>query len=173
MIAIGQTVPDLELVDTDGTKRRLIDQRGRVVIINFWSAECPWAERADQQILDSRLEWGDQVVWWSIASNGNESQGLINKVASERHLPVVLCDPKNWIADLFGATTTPHLYIIDQEGILRYHGAPDDVTFRQRTPTRFYLKEVLQALLNERLPEIAVVPPYGCVIVRYADDRDE
>jgi hypothetical protein len=58
--------------------------------------------------------------------------------------------------------------VIDQAGLLRYQGAVDDVTFRQRTPTRYYLREAVEALLAGRQPQPQETPPYGCTVVRYA-----
>ena len=55
---------------------------------------------------------------------------------------------------------------MDREGILRYRGAVDDVTFRQGNPTRFFLEEAVEALLDGRLPELTEMPAYGCAIVR-------
>jgi hypothetical protein len=62
--------------------------------------------------------------------------------------------------------TTPHTFIVDREGILRYRGAVDDVTFRQRKAMRFFLEEAVEALLDGHLPEVAETPAYGCAIVR-------
>jgi hypothetical protein len=59
--------------------------------------------------------------------------------------------------------------VIDATGILRYRGAFDDVTFRQRTPARFYLKEAVEVLLAGKLPDPAETQPYGCTIVRYSE----
>jgi len=135
--------------------------------VNFWSAECPHTTRVDKEIHQLRCEWGDQVVWVSIASNANESLDLLRRVAAERALPLVLLDRNHQAADLFGAITTPHLFVLDAEGILRYQGAFDDVTFRQRTPTRNYLAEAVAAVLAGKQPDPAQTPPYGCTIVRY------
>jgi hypothetical protein len=55
---------------------------------------------------------------------------------------------------------------VDREGILRYRGAVDDVTFRQRAAKRFYLEEVVEALLAGRTLELTEMPAYGCAIVR-------
>jgi hypothetical protein len=44
----------------------------------------------------------------------------------------------------------------------------DDVTFRQRRPTRFYVDEAVEALLAERLPPVAETPAFGCAVVREA-----
>jgi hypothetical protein len=135
--------------------------------LNFWSAECPWSERADRLISSWLANWGKNVSLWTLAANANEPPEQLLRAASERGLAVVLLDSSQVVADLYTAQTTPHVYVIDQQGILRYRGAVDDVTFRQRTPTRYYLQEAIDALLAGRLPEPADTPSYGCTVVRY------
>ena len=102
----------------------------------------------------------------SIASNRNENVKALKAAAAARHLPTVLIDPQCFIADLYEAQATPHVYVIDREGILRYRGAVDDVTFRHRTATRFFLEEAVESLLEGRLPTLTETPAYGCAIVR-------
>lgn len=167
LIQIGQPAPDVSLPDLVGRPHRLSHFRRRVVVVNFWSAECPHAARVDEEIHKLCCEWGDQVVWISIASNANESVDLLRTVAAQRALPLVLLDRNHQAADLFGAITTPHLFVLDTQGVLRYQGAFDDVTFRQKTPTRNYLAEAVAALLAGKDPDPAQTPPYGCSIVRF------
>lgn len=167
MILIGEVAPDISLPDLVGRPHRLSHFRRRVVVVNFWSAECPHSSRVDEEIHQLYSEWRDRVVWVSIASNANESLDLLRRVAAERALPLVLLDRNHQAADCFGAITTPHLFVLDTEGILRYQGAFDDVTFRQRTPTRNYLAEAVAAVLAGKQPDPAQTPPYGCTIVRY------
>ena len=81
-------------------------------------------------------------------------------------LAAVLIDADRAVADRYEAVTTPHAFVVDREGILRYRGAVDDVTFRQRRATRFFLEEAVEALLEQRLPEVQETPAYGCTIVR-------
>jgi hypothetical protein len=102
----------------------------------------------------------------SIASNRSEKAEALKKAAEARHLPIVLIDAQCFVADMFEAQTTPHVYVIDREGILRYRGAIDDVTFRKRMPTRFFLDEVVESLLEGHLPTLTESPAYGCTIVR-------
>ncbi len=102
----------------------------------------------------------------SIASNRNETIQSIEKAAKVRRLPIVLIDADHVIADLYEAQTTPHVFVIDRNGILRYRGAVDDITFRQRKPTRFFLDEAVEALLEGHLPALTEAPAYGCTIVR-------
>lgn len=166
MISLNQPAPVFSLPDLDGVMLALGDQRGGIVVLNFWSVECPWAERADQELLTLMPGWGHDVTLWSIASNTNESEEQIRQVAASRGLPLVLCDNRSRVADLYGAQTTPHLYVVDGEGVLRYQGGLDDVTWRQRTPTHFYLKEAVASVLAGRQPDPGSTRPYGCTIVR-------
>ena len=162
---INQSSPDFELPDLDGNLHRLRHYRGRIVIVNFWSCECPHSERTDKSIMAMLMQWRD-VVMLSIASNRSENVEALKKAADARRLPTVLLDANCRVADLFEAQTTPHVFVIDREGILRYRGSVDDFTFRNRIPTRFYLDLAVESLLNGQLPALAESPAYGCAIVR-------
>jgi len=166
VIEIGFPAPDFTLPDLNGDLHTLKDLSDRIVIINFWSAECPWSQRTDQEMLKYLQNWGNSMVYLAIASNSNESLELITSEAIERGLPLLLHDVDHRVADLYGAITSPHLFVIDSEGILRYQGAFDDVTFRQRTPNQYYLLMAVEALLQGDLPEPSETPSYGCTIVR-------
>jgi len=114
------------------------------------------------------VQWSKEVVLLPVASNRIESPEALAEAAKIRRLPPVLVDGKDVVADLYEAQTTPHVFVIDRDGILRYRGAVDDVTFRVRKPTRFFLDEAVEALLAGRLPALAETPAYGCTIVREA-----
>ena len=163
---LNDPAPDFELPDLKGNLHKLSDYRGQIVVVNFWSAECPHSERADRSIMACIVQWGEDVVLLSIAANRNESTRLLEDISKTRRLPEVLLDPEHLVADLYQAVTTPHVFVVDREGILRYRGAVDDVTFRHRQATRFYLEEAVEALLDGRLPENQEMPAYGCAIVR-------
>ena len=163
---INAPAPDFELPDIQGTLHRLSDYRGKIVIVNFWSAECPHSERTDRSTMACLVQWGADVVMLSIAANRSESVREVEDAANMRSLPTVLIDAEHSVADLYEAVTTPHAFLIDQDGILRYRGAVDDVTFRQRKATRFFLEEAVEALLDGRLPELTETLAYGCAIVR-------
>jgi len=167
-LELNQPAPEFTLPDLDGRIHMLSDYRGRIVIVNFWSADCPHSERFDADITTRLAGWGMDVVLLSVASNANEPDEMLTAAARRRKIPVLLKDADQTVADRYEAQTTPHVFVIDRNGILRYHGAVDDVAFRQREPTRFYLQEAVEALLADRLPEIAEVRPFGCTIVRYA-----
>lgn len=112
------------------------------------------------------VQWQDDVSMLTIASNRNETAEDVANVAEARRLPTVLRDANCEVADLFEAQTTPHVFVIDRDGILRYRGAVDDVTFRQRVPTRFFLDLAVESLLEGHSPALTESPAYGCTIVR-------
>lgn len=163
---VNQPAPDFELPDLQGDPHKLSDYHGRIVIVNFWSCECPYSERVDDLIVRRLAKWNEDVVLLSIAANRSESIHSLEEASKTRRIPTVLIDAEHVVADLYEAITTPQVFVIDKEGILRYRGAADDVTFRQRTATRLFLEEAVETLLNGRLPELTEMPAYGCAIVR-------
>jgi peroxiredoxin len=158
-----------QLKDLAGNVYSLKDLKGWIVVIYFWSAECDWCARVDDELKPFLKRWKEQVKVLWIASNANESRNLIEKVANERSLTPVLFDEHQNTANLFGAETTPHFFIIDTEGNLAYQGAWDDISFRQRVATQKYVMQVIEALMQNLTPKVSQSTPYGCVLVRFSD----
>jgi thiol-disulfide isomerase/thioredoxin len=165
-VELHQPAPDFELPDVQGRLHRPCDDRGKIVIINFWSAECPHSARTDGLILNLLEEWNGEVKLLSIAANRNESVQMVAEAAKARRISKVLIDAQQVVADKFEAMTTPHVFVLDRAGILRYRGAVDDVTFRHREASQFFLRDAVEALLQGRNPELSETPAYGCTIVR-------
>ena len=163
---LNEPAPDFELLDLQGVFHKLSDYHGKIVIINFWSAECPHSERTDSHLLNLLEQWNGKVVLLSIAANQNETIQMLAEASNIRRIPQILLDAEHRVADLYKAFTTPQAFVLDREGILRYRGAVDDITFRRRAATRFFLHEAVEALLHGRLPELSETPAYGCTIVR-------
>jgi hypothetical protein len=163
---IDTPAPDFALPDLDGNLHHLSDYRGRIVIVNFWSAECPLSAQADALLLPWLAGWGERVACLVVACNANEPPQLLAEQARERGIRPVLAGAGSGVADAWGAETTPHIFVVDPSGILRYRGAINDLTFRQRTATHQYLQEAVESLLAGRLPDPAETPAYGCTIVR-------
>jgi thiol-disulfide isomerase/thioredoxin len=165
-VELHQPAPDFELPDVQGKLHRPCDARGKIVIINFWSAECPHSERTDGLILNLLEEWNGEVELLSIAANRNESVPMVEEAAKARRISKVLLDAQQVVADKYEAMTTPHVFVLDRAGILRYRGAVDDVTFRHREASQFFLRDAVEALLQGSNPELSETPAYGCTIVR-------
>jgi len=164
---LGGPAPVFELPDINSKVHRLRDRAGRIVVLNFWSVECPWSAHADPQVIAAAQ--GPTIDLWTIACCDGESLEDIRRAAQERGLKTVLLDPGQAVADLYHASATPHTFVIDADGILRYRGAPDDTGFGFHPATRSYLEQALAALRAGRLPDPADTPALGCAIVRRLD----
>jgi peroxiredoxin len=168
IIGIGEKTPQFQLPDLQCNLYSLEGLPGWIRVLYFWSAECTWCERVDHEILAFQDAWEEhvKVVW--IASNANESRELIERVATDRILPIVLLDSNQQVANLYGAETTPHFFVVDIRGNLAYRGAWDDITFRQRVATQVYLPQVIEALRHHQTPKLTQTQPYGCMLVRFS-----
>jgi len=167
-IVIGQIAPDFCLPDTEGRIHRLADYRGQIVILDFWSAECPVSKEFDSYFNQRYQQWVSRgITLLAIDSNSHYEDDMIRQVKVERGLLFpILRDRGNVVADLYDARTTPHVFIIDRDGVLRYRGAIDDRTFRKRVPERHYVEEALAAILAGLPVPQPETEPYGCTIVR-------
>jgi len=165
-VELNRPTPDFVLPDVKGRFHRLCDYRGKIVIVNFWSAECPHSARTDQVILELIEKWEGEVELLSVAANQNESAQLVEEVAQARRIPKILIGAGHVVADQYEAVTTPHIFVLDRDGILRYRGAVDDVTFRRREATQFFLREAIEALLHGEIPTVSETTAYGCAIMR-------
>ncbi|MBI5935070.1 MAG: redoxin domain-containing protein [Chloroflexi bacterium] len=163
---INRLSPDFELRGLDGRLCRLSDTRGRIVIVDFWSADCPHVVRADASLRAAMKRWGGDVTLLMIASNANESPSALENASHTRGPFTVLVDAKHEVADMFAAQVTPEAFVLDRAGVVRYRGAVDDVTFRQKTATRRFVEDAVDALLRGEAPEVTEVPAFGCSIVR-------
>ena len=166
MSLVGCRAEGFALQDLSGATRHLSDLLGRIGILVFWSCECPHAERLDRSLPQLMKAWPDDVVVWRIASAANEPVVALVRRAAELGAAPVLLDSDQAVADSLGAEVTPHVVVLDRRGIIRYTGAPDDVTLRQRQPTRSYLVEAVTALLRGTPPNPSEVPGFGCVLTR-------
>jgi peroxiredoxin len=165
---INRFAPDFSLPLVTGGRFALGETRGNLVVLTFWSAECPWSRRADVMLVYRSLRWAPKGVRLvGIASNLNETETEILHEIENRGVkyPIVM-DPDQNVANAYKAQTTPHFFALDKRGVVRYAGALDDATFKQPRPKVIYLDRAVNALLDNKNPEPAVTLPYGCSLVR-------
>ena len=162
--------PDFTLPILGGGRFTLSEHRGKIVVVNFWSAECPWSRRADVVLVYRHGTWGQKYVQLvGVASNANEPEEEIRHEVENRHIKYpILLDLDQRVANLYKAETTPQFYILDRQGVLRYTGALDDATAGRRRPKVIYVDRAVASLLQDKTPSPTVTSPYGCAIVRAA-----
>jgi peroxiredoxin len=163
---VGSRAPGFRLRDLNGVEHSQDSARGSVLVLIFWSSECPHVRRLDEALAPSPTHATPRVAVWRIASNANEAPQALRRAAEAARVSPVLLDLDGQVADAYQAQVTPHVFVLDREGVVRYSGAPDNVTFRQRTPTRSYLQDAVAAVLQGGIPEPAETPAFGCALTR-------
>ena len=174
---IGQTAPNFSLPDTNGKTRSLADYKGKFVVLEWYQPDCPFVGKhyrsGNMQSLQKEYT-AKGVVWLSIDSSapgqlGNYPAEKLNEIASNDGAArtALLLDPVGQVGRLYGAKTTPDMYIIDPKGTLLYEGAIDDKRSTDladvKTATN-YVKVALDAAMTGKTVPTTATRPYGCSI---------
>ncbi len=167
---IGATAPEWKsLPGTDDKQHSLSDlSEAKAVVAIFTCNSCPVAVAYEDRLIALANEYKDKdVEFVAINVNNDESNGLaaMKERAEEKGFPFAyLYDSSQQIARDYGATVTPHAFLINQQRKVVYAGAIDD---NQRDPTAVkeqYLRAAIDATLAEQEPQVATMKPVGCGI---------
>jgi len=173
---IGQPAPGFTLVDADGKSRSLSQFRGKTVVLEWTNHECPYVKKhysgSMQQL--QRDATRDGVVWLSIVSSAPGQQGHINgaqakQLTQSRNASptAVLLDPDGKVGRLYGAKTTPHMFVINAQGRLVYAGGIDDIPTPKVEDLQRAKPLVRLALADVKAGRAVATPvsrPYGCAV---------
>lgn len=178
---IGEKAPDFTLEGTDGETYTLSELEGKFVVLEWLNFGCPYVQKhygsGNMQALQKAYTEQD-VVWLSVVSSAPGKQGhhppAEMNAKNEAHggmQSAILMDPSGEVGMSYGAVTTPHMYVIDPEGTLRYKGGIDDrptTDVADIEGATNYVTLALDAALQGEEIETTMAPPYGCS-VKYAD----
>jgi peroxiredoxin len=167
---LGKTAPAFTLPDAHGKPISLADYKGEKGTVIIWvSTRCPVSNAYNERMAKlstSFQEMGFKFV--GINSNHAETPEEIAKHAKENNLDFpILKDAENKIADIYGASVTPEVYVVDPQGTLLYHGRIDD-SMKASGVTKSDLQEVLAKVSEGMKPEKAESKAFGCTIKRIA-----
>ncbi|MCW8984419.1 MAG: redoxin domain-containing protein, partial [Thermoanaerobaculales bacterium] len=129
-VSVGDAAPPFTLADTAGNEVSLSDFGGKIVVLEWLNPDCPFVQRHYKAGTMKNLatEYGAKGVVWLTINSTNYMDGAANaKFKADNSLPyTILVDQSGEVGHLYGARTTPHMYIIDGTGTLVYIGAIDD-----------------------------------------------
>ncbi|MBU6156247.1 MAG: redoxin domain-containing protein [Alphaproteobacteria bacterium] len=174
---IGKPAPAFTAVDSNGKSHALADFKGKTVILEWTNDGCPYVKKhynaGNMQKIQKDLT-ADGAVWLSVISSAPGKQGHVdgkgaNDLTKSRNAAptAVLLDPKGTIGRAYEAQTTPHMYVIDGKGVLRYMGAIDDKPSTDAATiagARNYVREAVAAVKAGKPVEVAATDPYGCSV---------
>jgi len=166
-VTVGQPAPDFALKDTTGKAHSLKAYRGQTVVIGFVGTKCPIANAYITRMNGIAAEYkARNVVFLGINSNVNEPLKLVKAhAAKSKYVFSILKDNSHVIADAYGAMVTPEMYIIDGDGVLRYHGRVDNASDEKRVE-RHDLRVALDEMLAGKPISKPDLKAFGCVIKR-------
>jgi len=173
------SAPTFELLDSYGENVSLSSFKGNTVVLEWTNHDCPFvAKHYKTGNMQSTQQLANEqgVVWLTIISSAPGTQGFVlpakaNQLTSSRSAKPnhVLFDPEGGVGKMYGAKTTPHMYVIDDKGVLRYQGAIDDAGGRgfmnkNLLEANNYVKNALTEIQGGQAVSTRVSKPYGCSV---------
>ena len=174
---VGADAPDFSAFDTKGKLVSLYGLRGKYVVLEWLNKDCPFVKkhygRGNMQNLQKNMT-GRGIVWLSIVSSAKGKQGFVTGPEADAHTKekdaaptAVLLDPQGRLGRLYGAKTTPHMFVIDKAGVLRYAGAIDSNPSSDPETIASAENYVLAAVSEMQAQKKVTKPtskPYGCSV---------
>jgi len=171
----GAAAPDFILTDSAGVERRISDFKGQYVVLEWTRHNCPFVikyyENGDMQALQQELT-DAEVVWLQIASSAPGKTGYLNaaqaeavRKATETHSTALLLDTAGQVGRTYGARTTPHMFLINPEGVVIYQGAIDSIKSAKSediAKATNYVKAAYASAIAGESVEKSTTTPYGC-----------
>jgi len=178
---VGETAPDFTAIDSNGKTQHLADYRGKYVVLEWHNNGCPYTKKHYESgnMENLQREWTARgVVWFTVISSAPGEQGYMTAEQENQYLQqmhaaptAALLDPTGELGHLYAAKTTPHMFIINPQGVLIYNGAIDDHPTPDASDipdSKNYVSEALTEAMSGRPVSEPATRPYGCS-VKYAN----
>jgi peroxiredoxin len=174
---VGAPAPDFTLTDAHGAPRHLSEFHGTYVVLEWFNPECPFVRKhygtGNMQALQQEMT-REGVTWLAIDSSAPGNQGHLLAEQARAFIDregvaatAVLLDPHGEVGRQYGAKTTPHMFVVNPEGVLIYAGAIDDRPTPDPADVPGATNYVRQALREAQRGQPISVPQtksYGCSV---------
>ena len=166
-LALGDPAPDFALEGIDGRSYSTEDYAGRPLTIVFSCVHCPYVVAWEDRINDIARRYEDRAGLVAINSNagylGDSVDDMRARSEEKRFAFPFLYDETQDVAESYGASRTPEVFLFDAEHRLVYHGTPDS-DHQDPSGAEPYLRDALDAVLAGETPGVQDVPAVGCTI---------
>lgn len=173
----GQVAPEFTGRTMMGETVSLQQYRGKPVVLEWTNHECPYVRKhysSGNMQRTQRTLTEEGAIWISIVSSAPGKQGYVDAAQAQQltasrasYADVVILDPEGEIGRLYGARTTPHMFLIDEEGVLLYQGAIDDkpsANARSLEGAENYVLSAWQEFSSGQTISNINTKPYGCSV---------
>lgn len=173
---LGQPAPNFKLTDLAGSAHELASLKGKTVVLEWFNPGCPFIKYAHGEgpLMEAAKLPGagrDDVVWLAVNSSAPSKQGHGKEMNAKAQADwkigyPVLMDESGDVGRLYGAKTTPHMYVIDPAGTLVYQGALDNAPMGKTKDgaTVNYVQAALDDLAAGRPVQVTETQAYGCSV---------
>jgi peroxiredoxin len=174
---LNEQAPNFKLIDSNGKEHSLSDFKGKIIVLEWINYECPFVKKhynsKNMQSLQEKYTTAG-IVWLAICSSAESKQGNFSNdeinSRSKKHnakFPAYLIDSSGKVGKMYGAKTTPHMYVIDKDGKLVYAGGIDDkasTDIEDIKSAKNYVSSALDELLAGKTVSKQSSTPYGCSV---------
>ena len=167
---VGKAAPAFTLKDEAGKEHSLAQYKGKIVVLEWTNPGCPFVQRhyAANTMQKTNASFDSQkVVWLAVDSTASNAPDKSAAWKKEKGFSFpVLQDPNGQVGREYAAKTTPHMYVIDAQGVVRYEGAIDDDPRGNKAPgtTTNYVKTAVDSLLSGKPVASPTTESYGCSV---------
>jgi glutathione peroxidase-family protein len=174
---VGKPAPDFTVTDASGKTQSLSAYKGKTVVLEWNNPECPFVRKhygAENMQSQQAAAMKDGVVWLTVNSGAVGKQGHLDAAAATAYVGKVggresayLIDADGKVGHAYDAKTTPHMFVIDGDGVLRYMGGIDSIasTDVDDIPKATqYVKQALGELAAGKPVSVSTSEPYGCSV---------
>ena len=169
-LAIGDSAPSFELSDTEGSRHEVGSGGDGPTVVVFTCNHCPYALAWHDRLMDVARDYQPRGVRF-LALNSNDAEryprdsleAMRERLRDEDWAHPYLHDESQEVARAYGALTTPDVFVLDADGVLRYRGAPDG-DYSDPSHGAAWLREALDDLLAGNEVRRAETEPVGCSV---------
>lgn len=171
-LKVGDTAPDFKLKNVDGKMVSLANyKKAKGFIVTFTCNTCPYANMYEDRLiaLNKKMEpLGYPVI--AVQPNdpglspGDSFSKMQARAKEKKYGFPYLLDDGQKVYPQYGATRTPHVYLLDKSLKVRYIGAIDDSPQDETTVEQAYVEEAIAALEAGKEPATTFTKAVGCGI---------
>lgn len=183
---VGEKAPDFQLKDLQGKTHKLSDHEGKIIVLEWFNPECPYVVHIHKEDhpfkkWSTELHEDEDYVYFAINSGapGEQGTGLEKNRKYQKDWKIkypILDDSEGKVGRMYAATRTPHMYVIDTEGVLRYAGAIDNAPLGRivgEGEQVNYVKRAIEQIESGETVSPDTTREYGCTIKFASADRPQ
>lgn len=168
MNMVGKDAPNFILKNYDGENVELASHKGEIIVLEWFNYECPFSIyiHEEKPVMADLTDKYKDVVWIAVNSTSHQDTSKNEEFAEKNDIAYpILDDSDGKVGKLYGAKTTPHMFVISKDGKVLYEGAIDDSPLgRKEKNVVNYVDKALAEILHGKEVSMPYVKPYGCSV---------